>query len=89
MQFPRVSLIAAALTAAMVAPVAGAVDKLTTEREKVSYMVGMDLANGLRPIKDEVDMAIVMQALQDAVKEGGKTLLSQEEALAVRQEFVR
>jgi FKBP-type peptidyl-prolyl cis-trans isomerase FkpA len=88
MQFPRVSLIAAALTAAMVAPVAGAVDKLTTDREKVSYMVGMDLANGIRQIKDDVDLAIVIQALQESVKDGGKPLLTQEEALSVRQAFV-
>ena len=62
----------------------GAIDKLTTEKDKVSYMVGMDMAQGLRPIKDQVDMAIVMQALQTSLAEG-QTLLSAEEAQAVRQ----
>ncbi|HET7844042.1 MAG TPA: FKBP-type peptidyl-prolyl cis-trans isomerase [Xanthomonadales bacterium] len=86
-QFVRNTLATAVLAAAVAAPSAGAVDKLTTEKEKVSYMVGMDLSNGLAQIKDEIDPAIVAQALQDALK-GGKTLLTQEEALAVRQSFI-
>jgi FKBP-type peptidyl-prolyl cis-trans isomerase FkpA len=87
-QFVRNTLATAVLAAAVAAPSVGAVDKLTTEKEKVSYMVGMDLSNGLAQIKDEIDPAIVAQALQDALK-GGKTLLTQEEALAVRQAFVQ
>jgi FKBP-type peptidyl-prolyl cis-trans isomerase FkpA/FKBP-type peptidyl-prolyl cis-trans isomerase FklB len=86
-QFVRNTLASAVLAAAVATP-AVAVDKLTTEKEKVSYMVGMDLSNGLAQIKDEIDPAIVAQALQDALK-GGKTLLTQEEALAVRQTFVQ
>lgn len=86
-QFVRNTLATAVLAAAVAMP-AVAVDKLTTEKEKVSYMVGMDLSNGLAQIKDEIDPAIVAQALQDALK-GSKTLLTQEEALAVRQTFVQ
>lgn len=86
--FTRNTLAAATLAVAVAAPSAGAIDKLTTEKEKVSYMVGMDMAQGLRPIKDQVDMAIVMQALQTSLAEG-QTLLSAEEAQAVRQEFMR
>ena len=67
---------------------AGAVDKLTTEREKVSYMVGLDMAKGLTQVKDEVELAIVLQAVEDAV--GGKTLLlSEQEAQTVRQAFIQ
>lgn len=87
-QFVRNTLATAVLAAAVAAPNAGAVDKLTTEKDKVSYMVGMDLSNGLQQIKGEIDPAIVAQALQDALK-GGKTLLTQEEALAIRQSFVQ
>ena len=87
-QFVRNTLATAVLAAAVAAPNAGAVDKLTTEKDKVSYMVGMDLSNGLQQIKGEIDPAIVAQALQDALK-GGKTLLTAEEALAIRQSFVQ
>ena len=67
---------------------AGAVDKLTTEREKVSYMVGLDMAKGLTQVKGDVELAIVLQAVEDAV--GGKTLLlSEAEAQTVRQAFIQ
>ena len=87
-QFLRSTLIAAALSAALAAPSAFAVEQLTTEKEKVSYMVGMDMANGLQPIKDEIDLAIVTQALRDALA-GGKTLMTQEEQQQVRQAFIQ
>ena len=67
---------------------AAAVDKLTTERQKVSYMVGLDMAKGLSQVKDEVELAIVLQAVEDAV--AGKTLLlSEQEAQTVRQAFIQ
>jgi FKBP-type peptidyl-prolyl cis-trans isomerase FkpA len=87
-QFVRNTLATAVLAAAVAAPNAGAVDKLTTEKDKVSYMVGMDLSNNLQQIKGQIDPAIVAQALTDALS-GGKTLLTQEEALQVRQSFVQ
>jgi len=81
--------LAAAVVMALAAPFsASAVDKLATEKDKVSYMVGMDLAQGLAPIKDEIDMAIVIQALQSSMK-SEKTLLTAEESQAIRQEFMR
>ena len=87
-QFHRNTLIAAAIAAAVAAPGAQAIDKLTTEKEKVSYMVGMDMANGLQPIKGEIDLAIVTQALADALA-GGKTLMTAEEQQAVRAAFIQ
>jgi FKBP-type peptidyl-prolyl cis-trans isomerase FkpA/FKBP-type peptidyl-prolyl cis-trans isomerase FklB len=71
-----------------VAPLAVAVDKLTTEKDKVSYMVGMDLANNLGQIKSEIDIEILVQALKTQLA-GGKTLLTAEEAGQVRSEFMR
>jgi len=85
--FVRTAL-AAGMVAALAAPMtAGAVDKLTTDKEKVSYMVGMDVGQSLTQIKDQVDVAIVIQALQATLK-GEKTLLTAEEAGTVRQEFM-
>jgi FKBP-type peptidyl-prolyl cis-trans isomerase len=80
--------LAAAMLIALVASPAFAVDKLTTDKEKASYMVGMDMAQGLQPIKGELDIAIVLQALETSFK-GGKPLLTAEEAAAVKQEFMR
>ena len=67
---------------------AAAVDKLTTEKEKVSYMVGLDMAKGLSQVKDEVELAIVLQAVEDSLT-GKAPLLSEEEAQTVRQSFIQ
>ncbi len=87
--FVRKTVLSAALLAAMALPaLAGAVDKLTTEKEKASYMVGLDVANSLKPIKDEIDIAVGVQAFKTAL-EGGQSLMTPEEALAVRQTFMQ
>ncbi|MFN9731482.1 MAG: FKBP-type peptidyl-prolyl cis-trans isomerase [Pseudomonadota bacterium] len=85
-QFLRSTLIAAALSAALAAPAASAVEQLTTEKEKNSYMVGMSIGGNLQPIKDEIELAIVIQALRDTLA-GGKALLSQEEFQQVARSF--
>ncbi|HEX3897507.1 MAG TPA: FKBP-type peptidyl-prolyl cis-trans isomerase [Rudaea sp.] len=58
------------------------------KKAEYSYMVGMDVARGLQTIKDEVDMNVMIQALQTALK-GGPTTITEGEALTVRQEFVQ
>lgn len=58
------------------------------KKAEYSYMVGMDVARGLTSIKDEIDLATVIQALQAAMK-GEKTTLTEQEALLVRQEFIQ
>lgn len=85
-QFFRSTLIAAALSAALAPPAASAVEQLTTEKEKNSYMVGMSIGGNLQPIKDEIELAIVIQALRDTLT-GGKALLSQEEFQQVARSF--
>jgi len=62
--------------------------KFKNEKEKYSYMVGMDVARSLGQIKDDIDVATVVQALQAALK-GEKTTLTEPEAMAVRQEFMQ
>lgn len=85
----RSALLSVSVAAALaVAPLAVAVDELTTEKDKVSYMVGMDLANNLGQIKGEIDIEILVQALKTQLA-GGKTLLTADEAGQVRSEFMR
>ena len=57
------------------------------KKAEYSYMVGMDVARGLNQVKDEIDVAIVVQALQASLK-GEKTTLTDQEQMAVRQEFM-
>jgi FKBP-type peptidyl-prolyl cis-trans isomerase FkpA len=86
-KFLRNSLTAAAIVAALGTAGTTFAQELKTEKDKVSYMVGMDVGKGLASIKDEIDMAVVIQALNASVK-GDKTALTQEEALKVRQDFM-
>jgi FKBP-type peptidyl-prolyl cis-trans isomerase len=58
------------------------------KKAEYSYMVGMDVGRGLGSIKDEIDMTVVIQALQATIK-GDKTTLNEQESLSVRQEFMQ
>lgn len=79
-------LAAAAITALGVSGAAVSQTKPTTEKDKVSYMVGMQVGNSLTPIKDEIDINIVVQALQATLK-GDAPLLTQAEAMEVQKAF--
>ncbi len=59
-----------------------------TEKDKVSYMVGADVGRGLTQIKDDLDLAIVVQALQDEFN-GKNTKMTAEEGQQIRQEFMQ
>lgn len=59
---------------------------LPTERDQISYMVGMDVANLLKPAKDEVDIDTVVKALKDVLGEK-KVLLTEEQATSIRETF--
>ena len=58
------------------------------DKNSISTMVGMDVGRGLTQIKDDIDIKVVEQALEATLK-GEKTSLTQEEALQVRQEFMK
>lgn len=64
-------------------PAAGAAAKetstLTSQREKVGYAIGLDVANSFAPIADEIDLAALRRAVTNAF-EGKQPLISQEEA---------
>ena len=61
---------------------------LPTEKAQDSYMIGMDLGRNLKPIKDEIDMKIVNQALQD-VLDDKKTKLTEEQMMEIAQSFAQ
>jgi len=71
-------------------PAAGkeAAPAVAIDKNKISYMVGMDIGRGLTQIKDDIDIKVVEQALE-AVLKGDKTTMTQEEALAVRQAYMQ
>jgi FKBP-type peptidyl-prolyl cis-trans isomerase FklB len=58
----------------------------TTQRDKVSYAIGMNIGTTLHRQAVEVDPNILLHGLEDAMA-GGKTLLSEEEARATLTEF--
>jgi len=73
---------AAATTAAGGAKIAG----LPTEKDQVSYMVGMALAKQLEPMKDEIDVDTISKAIKSSLK-GEKLLLTEEQARDVGETF--
>jgi FKBP-type peptidyl-prolyl cis-trans isomerase FklB len=75
-------------TAARKAPVktAAAPLVLKTQKEKVSYALGMNIGTGLHRQNVTVDPAIVSRGLRDALA-GGKTSLTEDEARAVLQQL--
>lgn len=58
---------------------------LKTEKDKISYVIGMDMAQGLDQIKDEVDMTVIAQGMRD--KLAGKATVTTEEADKIRNDF--
>jgi FKBP-type peptidyl-prolyl cis-trans isomerase len=52
---------------------------LTTEKDRLSYAMGMDLGTQLKTRSVEIDPALFERGLRDALS-GGKTLLTEEEA---------
>ena len=59
---------------------------LPTEKDQISYMVGMDIAKLLEPAKSEVDLDTAVKALRDVLG-GKKVLLSEEQANKIRETF--
>ena len=55
-------------------------------KQRNSYMIGMDVAKSLEPIKDEIDVATLSQAIT-TVFNGKPTKLTQAEAEKIRNEF--
>ncbi|HZH44542.1 MAG TPA: FKBP-type peptidyl-prolyl cis-trans isomerase [Lysobacter sp.] len=65
-----------------------AIPGLPTEKDRVSYMIGLDMGRSLQPIKDEVDVDVMMRALKASLA-GQKPLMTEEQALRVREAFAQ
>jgi FKBP-type peptidyl-prolyl cis-trans isomerase len=63
-----------------------AIPGLPTEKARNSYMVGMARAKQFEPMKDEIDVDVVVKALRDSL-EGRKTLLTVEQAQEIGGAF--
>lgn len=57
-----------------------------SDKQRNSYMIGMDVAKSLEPIKDEIDIATLSQAIT-TVFNGKPTKLTPAEAEKIRNEF--
>ncbi|MDA8123405.1 MAG: FKBP-type peptidyl-prolyl cis-trans isomerase [Deltaproteobacteria bacterium] len=62
---------------------AGEPQVLTTQKEKMSYSIGVETARNLRQQEIEVDLAILIQGLKDGMS-GGKYLMTDEDLLKNR-----
>jgi FKBP-type peptidyl-prolyl cis-trans isomerase FkpA len=56
------------------------------DRGQVGLLVGTDVGRSLKPIADELDLALLLQAVRTGLS-GGTPLLSETEAAAVREAF--
>jgi len=56
------------------------------DRQKVGFLVGSDVGRSLAPIKAEFELPLLLQGVR-TVFEGGKPLLGETEATAVREAF--
>ena len=54
-------------------------EELKTDKEKISYALGMNMGTGLKQNSLDVDVDIVAKGIKDVVS-GGKTLLTEQEA---------
>lgn len=83
----RPTLLALATTAVLFSATSvSASDKLETEKDKISYVIGMQIANSLTGIKEEIDLDVLQRAMKDGLS-GAEPLLKPEEAMAVQQVF--
>ena len=65
---------------------AEAIPGLATDKEQVSYMIGMALGKQLDPVKDEVDVDVISRAIKSSLA-GDKLLLTEEQAQKISQSF--
>lgn len=59
---------------------------LDTERKQVSYMIGVDMAKSLEPIKDTLDVDVMAEAMRAAFA-GEKSKLTEEQSTQIQEAF--
>lgn len=65
---------------------AGKYPGLATEKDQASYMVGMAMAKQIEPMKDDVDVDMLMKAIKSSLA-GEKLLLTEEQASEIGASF--
>lgn len=65
------------------------ISELKTQSQKVSYALGQDMGAYLKQMGITVEKAALFQGLQDTLWGGGKSLMTAEEVLKVKQEFFK
>jgi len=63
-------------------------ETLKSDSDKLSYMLGMDIGNFLKDIPREIDFDVFVRGIKDSYK-GERMLLTEEEALKIKQDFVK
>ena len=61
---------------------------LATEKEQVSYMIGLDIAKSLEMAKDEIDLDTINKAMKTSLA-GEKPLMDEKQASEVRDAFAQ
>lgn len=51
------------------APIIEGIEGLETERAQVSYMIGLDIGRSMSVVKEDLDLDVVRQAMEDAFEE--------------------
>jgi FKBP-type peptidyl-prolyl cis-trans isomerase FkpA len=82
----RNTLLAVATAGAMAVSVNVMAQTLTTEKDKVSYMVGMQIGGSLAQIQDEIDLKVVFAAIEGTLA-GQEPKLTPEQAMEVQRTF--
>ncbi len=59
---------------------------LPTDKEKISYAIGVNMAQSISEIKDEIDLSILQKGMTDKMQ-GNKLLISTEEAQPLLKAF--
>jgi FKBP-type peptidyl-prolyl cis-trans isomerase FkpA len=67
---------------------AKAIPGLPTEKEQVSYMIGMAMAKQLEATKDDIDVDVIAKAIKTSLA-GQKLLLTDEQASQIAQDFAQ
>jgi FKBP-type peptidyl-prolyl cis-trans isomerase len=62
------------------------IEGLETEKQQISYMIGLDMAKSLEPIKDGLDLDVFAEAMK-AQFAGETPKMTEEQSLAVQEAF--
>ena len=78
------ALITTAVALSSAAAIAQDKTVLTTEREKISYAIGLDVGKSIKPVGPDLDIAAFEKAVRNSF-DGGKPLISEDDARATDQ----